>query len=148
MAMGTRSLYYKLLNFALGVHTITLRLGAIIRGRREENMAKSHSTTRRGRRNSKSNAIREALAQNPNADTKQIVTILDQQGIKVAPTLVYYVKSKLKMARRQAKRVQAHAAARNSGSNDPVGVVLRVRDLARDVGGYRNLKQMVDALAE
>jgi hypothetical protein len=29
-----------------------------------------------------------------------------------------------------------------------VGVVLRVRDLARDVGGFRNLKQMVDALAE
>ena len=111
-------------------------------------MAKSGSTTRRGRSGKKSQAIREALAQNPNAETKQIVTILGQQGIEVAPTLVYYVKSRMRLAKRRAKRVQAHAAARQTGSGDPVGVVLRVRDLAREVGGYRNLKQMVDALAE
>jgi hypothetical protein len=36
---------------------------------------------------------------------------------------------------------------RSVGSN-PVELVLRVKDLAREVGGIKHLKQLVDLLAE
>jgi hypothetical protein len=34
------------------------------------------------------------------------------------------------------------------GVSNPVEVVLKVKALAREIGGIRNLKQLVDALAE
>ena len=109
-------------------------------------MAKSSSGN--GRRSNKSDAIREALAQNPGAKTKEIVAALAAKGMKVAPTLIYYVKSKQNRARRRARRARAYDTARHTATSDPVGVVLRVRDLAREVGGMRSLKQLVDVLAE
>jgi len=35
-----------------------------------------------------------------------------------------------------------------TGAANPVELVLRVKDMAREVGGIRNLKQLVDLLAE
>ena len=39
-------------------------------------------------------------------------------------------------------------SSRQTGSKNPVEVVLRVKDLAREVGGIKNLKMLVDLLAE
>jgi hypothetical protein len=39
-------------------------------------------------------------------------------------------------------------SSRQSGAKHPVELVLRVKDLAREVGGIRYLKQLVDLLAE
>jgi hypothetical protein len=50
--------------------------------------------------------------------------------------------------KRRARRERVAAASRNSSHANPVEVVLRVKDLAREVGGIRNLKQLVDLLAE
>ena len=68
--------------------------------------------------------------------------------MKVAPTLVYYVKSKQKQAKRRQKRKRVAAASRKTATTNPVELVLRVKDLAREVGGIGNLKMLVDMLAD
>src|SRR5437868_824903 len=96
----------------------------------------------------KSEAIREAIAANPKATAKEIVSLLGEKGIKVAPTLVYYINSKGKQAKRKDKRARIAAASATSGNGNPVELVIRVKDLAREVGGIGNLKMLVDLLAE
>ena len=96
----------------------------------------------------KSQAIRDFLAGNPTADTKAVVAGLAEKGIKAAPTLVYFIKSKKRQAKRRAKRDRVAASARQTATANPVEVVLRVKDLAREVGGIKNLKMLVDLLAE
>ena len=91
----------------------------------------------------KSAAIREALEQSPQAKTKEIVAALGKEGSRSAPTLVYYIKSHARHAKRKARRMQA--AARVAGN--PAELVVQVKLLARAAGGYGNLRQLVDALA-
>jgi hypothetical protein len=100
-----------------------------------------------GRRVNKSAAVREALAKNPKAKSQEIVALLAEQGLKVAPTLVYYIKSKASQAARLEKR---RSAAENpwNGAGDVVKLILRVKELAAEAGGIRNLKRLVDVLAE
>jgi hypothetical protein len=109
-------------------------------------MAKS--TTSDGGKVNKSEAVRAHLSANPGADSQSIIAALGAKGIKISPTMVYYVKSKLKLAKRKARRERVAASSRQSGAANPVEVVLRVKDLAREVGGIANLKQLVDLLAE
>src|SRR4051812_31452146 len=96
----------------------------------------------------KSDAVREFLAQSPKATSQEVVTALAEKGIRVAPSLIYFVRSKQKQAKRQARRERVAESSRQSGAANPVEVVLRVKDLAREVGGFKNLKQLVDLLAE
>ena len=96
----------------------------------------------------KSQAIREFLAENPTADTKSVVAGLAEKGVKVAATLVYFIKSKQNQAKRRAKRDRVAESSRQTASRNPVEVVIRVKDLAREVGGIKNLKTLVDLLAE
>src|SRR3954464_5721612 len=111
----------------------------------------------------KSQAIRDFLTGNPAADTKAVVAGLAEKGVKVAPTLVYFIKSKRRQAdrrgqagpggragppNRRAKRGRVAESSRQTGSRNPVEVVLRVKDLAREVGGIKNLKLLVDLLAD
>jgi hypothetical protein len=95
----------------------------------------------------KSQAIRDFLAGNPQAGTKEVVAGLAEKGIKVAPTLVYFIRSKANQAKRRARRVRAVESSRQTTA-DPVALVRKVRDLGREVGGIQNLKKLVDLLAE
>ncbi len=96
----------------------------------------------------KSQAVRDFMAANPGADSKAVIAGLADEGIKVAPTMVYYVRSKLGQARRKARRERVAASSRQSGASNPVELVVRVKDLAREVGGIGNLKKLVDLLAD
>jgi hypothetical protein len=96
----------------------------------------------------KSEAIRTALAQNPKAGPKDIVALLAGRGIKVAPSLVYFIKSKAKHVKRKQRRARVAAASEKMATANPVELVLRVKDLAREVGGIQNLKMLVDLLAD
>jgi hypothetical protein len=96
----------------------------------------------------KSKAIRELLAADPKADSTSVIERLAEKGVKVSPTMVYYVRSKLKQAKQRAKRLRVAESSRQSGAKNPVEIVLRVKDLAREVGGIVHLKQLVDLLAE
>jgi hypothetical protein len=96
----------------------------------------------------KSQAIRDYYSTNPRADSKTVVSGLAERGVKVSPTMVYYIKSKMGQAKRKARREKMAESSRKSGAANPVEIVLRVKDLAREVGGVKNLKQLVDLLAE
>jgi hypothetical protein len=97
-----------------------------------------------GKPANKSQAIRDLFAEEPKADSKTVIARLAERGVKVSPTMVYYVRSKLG----QAKRDRVAASSRQTAAANSVEVVIRVKDLAREVGGIRNLKQLVDLLAE
>ncbi len=101
-----------------------------------------------GEKANKSGAIRDALVQNPKATSKDIVTLLGEKGVNVTPTLVYYIKSKQMQANRKKRRTDAAAMSESIKVKNPVELVMRVKQLAREVGGIRNLKQLVDLLAE
>lgn len=90
----------------------------------------------------KSQAIREVLAADPKADYKTVIARAAEKGAKVSQTMVYYVRSKLGQAARKAKRDQA------TSSRSPVELVARVKKLASEVGGMKQLKQLVDLLAD
>jgi hypothetical protein len=110
-------------------------------------MAKK-ATSEDGTPINKSQAIRDFLAGNPAAGTKEVVTGLAEKGIKVAPTLVYFIKSKAKQAKRRARQARAVESSRQTSTADPIALVRKVRDLSREVGGIQNLKKLVDLLAE
>jgi hypothetical protein len=93
----------------------------------------------------KSAAIRDMITQNPKAKASEIISLLADKGIKVRPHLVYLVKGKMKRIKRRGKRQRVIAMARNG---NPVELILKVKELARDAGGIGSLKQLVDVLAE
>jgi hypothetical protein len=95
------------------------------------------------RRVNKSQAIRDVFAADPKADSKTVIARAAEAGVKVTPTMVYYVRSKLGKAARKAKRESVAAVSRN-----PIELVIRVKGLAAEVGGIGNLKKLVDLLAE
>ena len=73
---------------------------------------------------------------------------LAQRGIKIQPTLVYYIKSKAKHQKgRQARRRVAQTMQKSRGSN-PVELILKVKGLAAEVGGMGMLKTVLEALSE
>jgi hypothetical protein len=111
-------------------------------------MAKSKSDGGNGAPVNKSAAIREAIAQHPQARSKEIIALLGARGIKVRPTLVYYIKSKEKHEKWAEKRKRATATSQRAGAGSPVDLIIKVRNLANEAGGLRYLKQLVDILAE
>ena len=108
-------------------------------------MAKSNQD---GKKVNKSEAIREMLAQHPHAPSKEIVSLLGEKGIRVQPSLVYFIKSKQRHQQRQQKRARANETSQRMGSRNPVELILQVKRLAGEAGGMKNLKQLVDVLAE
>lgn len=100
------------------------------------------------KRSTKSEAIRDALAQHPQAKSKELVAILAAKGVKVAPTLVYMVKARVNRDQRRAKRARSAEKTGKAGFANPLELVHRVKELAREVGGMVKLKQLIDLLAE
>ena len=96
----------------------------------------------------KSQAIRDFLAGNPQAGTKEIVAGLAEKGVKVAPPLVYLIRSKANKAKRRARRDRAVESSRGMAAADAVALIRTVRDLDLRMGGIQNLKRLVDLLAE
>jgi len=97
---------------------------------------------------SKSSQIREMLTLNFKTPSKQIVETLAQRGVKVQPSLVYMVKSEMKRRKRKLARQRATEAGARAGLANPVDLVLKVKTLAREAGGFKTLKQLVEVLAE
>jgi hypothetical protein len=97
----------------------------------------------------KSEEIRQLLRANPKMPAKEVVSTLATRGIKVAETLVYFVKGKMKGKkgrRKKARQMVANVAA--TGNVDPVATIRKVKAWANEVGGLKKLKALVDALSE
>jgi len=96
----------------------------------------------------KSVAVREILQKNPKTPVKEVISTLAAQGIKVSNTYVYALKSKRKAKKRREKRERVVATSNSLGVLDPVDLIREVKNLALRTGGLRNLRQLVDVLAE
>src|SRR5690242_18555397 len=92
-------------------------------------------------RGTKSQAVRELLAQNPKLSVKEIVAALGGRGITVNPNLVYLIRGKMRAHRRREQRHRAVVAGRNAGLANPVELVRRVKEVATAAGGIQHLKQ-------
>jgi hypothetical protein len=104
--------------------------------------------SRNGAAVNKSAAVREALSARPEATAKEIMGDLAQKGIKVEPSLVYFIRAKLRHKVKKQKRQRIIEGTKKAGIVDPVKLILQVKSLAQDAGGIKHLKQLVDALAE
>jgi hypothetical protein len=96
----------------------------------------------------KSAAVREIVQKNPKVSVRQVVFTLASQGIKVSNTYVYAIKTKMKAKKRKEKREKALETSNSIGISDPVDLIREVKNLALRTGGLRNLRQLVDVLAE
>ena len=92
----------------------------------------------------KSEVIRELLTQNPQRPVKEIVMTLGEKGIKVQPSLVYFLKSRMKRDKRMQVRKSFTETTGKPGS--PVELIIKVRNLATEAGGYDQLKRLIEIL--
>lgn len=96
----------------------------------------------------KADRIREILAVEPHTPTKEVVDALATKGVKVSANHVYLIKSKMKMKRRRQVRAKVAAVTQRNGTPNPAQAVKKVKLLALELGGLKNLKQLVDVLSE
>ena len=99
----------------------------------------------------KSQAIRDAFTELPNAKAKEIVAHLKGKGIEVSEQLVYQVKKVGKKKKPgTASQAKATFAAPAPSSKVHLGVgasIALIKTTAEKVGGWSALKEIVDALA-
>lgn len=109
--------------------------------------AKSKSN---GNQVNKSQAIREMLHQHPEAKAKEIAALLAQRRIDVRPSMIYVVKGKLaQMKHHKARKAERLTnASQKTGSADPIALIVKVKELAREAGGMTNLQRLVTVLAD
>ena len=98
---------------------------------------------------SKSERIRELLKANPKMKATEVVSTLAGKGIKVNPTLFYFVKGKMKGRKARKKQVKAEVGkvAGTTTNSDTLAIILKVKKLASEVGGLRKLHSLVEVLS-
>ena len=98
----------------------------------------------------RSQAIRELLKENSSIKCVDAIAALAEKGVKITSSLFYMVKGNMagRKKRRRKNRKQAVQVATASGSSDALATVLKVKKLAAEVGGFRTLKELVDALSK
>jgi uncharacterized NAD(P)/FAD-binding protein YdhS len=98
----------------------------------------------------KSAAIRDVFLQNPKATAKEVVEILAQKQVAVKPGLVYMIKGRLAQMKSHSNRKAARVATagKQTGNADPVALIVKIKGLAKEAGGMRNLMALVTVLAD
>lgn len=91
----------------------------------------------------KSAMVREILKTNPKMKVNEVVVMLAAKKVKVLPSQVYFIKSKLRSKRRQAMNQNV---AKSTGITNPIELIRKVKALAGEVGGVRNLGLLVEAM--
>ncbi len=95
----------------------------------------------------KSQAIRDAVNQNPKTGPTEIAQIVSKQGIKVSPTRVSTIKTAAKK-KRQAKRKAAPAAKPAVSDKVSLSKLVQAKKLADQMGGIEKAKDALAALAK
>ena len=90
----------------------------------------------------KSDAIREAISQNPRMKVMEVVKHLADKGIKVLPNHVYSIRGK----KPKRGRPVGTSPSSNGLATSPVKAIQDVKSFAQKFGGMRGLKQLVDEL--
>jgi hypothetical protein len=108
-------------------------------------MAKSSAN---GEGSNKADAIRGILAERPKATVKEVHAAMAAKGLTVSENHIYFIKSKMRDRKSRRRRAKAAETTRAAGMPNPALAVTKVKTLARELGGLKNLKQLVDVLAE
>ena len=101
---------------------------------------------------SKSQAIRDYLAKNPNATASEVVPALAGKGIKVTPGLVSNVKSTSGPKRRRKKKagrkkvVKRRRPGRRSAAELSAKDLIAAKQLADQLGGIGEARRALDTL--
>lgn len=111
-------------------------------------MSKTNGDGKKTDGRNKADVIREVFTTNPKATVKEVQAALATKGLTVSENHVYFIRSKMKDKRKRARQVAAVETSRASGTQNPALAVTKVKTLARELGGLRNLKQLVDVLVE
>lgn len=101
------------------------------------------------KRGAKTQAVRDYLAEHPEANPKAVVEGLKAQGLKVKITLVNGIK--YNKARKAGKRRApvAHAAARRTSTRGmTIEQLLEVKRFADSLGGADQLRHALETLAQ
>ena len=103
----------------------------------------------RFKRGARTQAVREYLAENPQASPKAVVEGLKAKGVKVKVTLVNSIKYKkpAKAGRRRAPALRVAARkARSAGVT--IEQLIEVKRLADSLGGADQVRQALEALTQ
>jgi hypothetical protein len=95
----------------------------------------------------KSQMVRDLLAQNPMMAVKDVVATMAAKGHKITANLVYFLRGKEKAKKRRAARQKAAKVVSSNGPLDPIVAIMKVKDLAAEVGGMPKLKELLDVLS-
>jgi len=97
----------------------------------------------------RSEEIRKLLKANPKMQIKDIKAALAEKNIKVADALIYHVKGRMKQQKIHRAHFKAAVnVASTNGSRDVLGTILKVKQLAAEIGGMKKLKALAEALSE
>jgi hypothetical protein len=100
----------------------------------------------------RSEEIRQLLKANPEIGPKEATATLAKKGIEVSSGLFYFVKGQMKGRKARKTRVQKAVtnvtAVTQTSRTDAVSTILKVKACAREVGGMKALKALVEALSD
>ncbi len=100
----------------------------------------------------RSEEIRNLLKTNPEIGPKDAIAKLAEKGIEVSNGLFYFVKGQIKG--RKARKTRAQKAVTkvaeytHANRTDAVTTILKVKACAKEVGGMKSLKALVEALSD
>jgi hypothetical protein len=97
-------------------------------------------------------AIKQVLIANPTKSSSEIVELLKEQGFETTANYVRTMKTKLK-GKRKKKAAPAPAPEAEAASVVPkdavsIGLLQRAKKLAAQLGGIKEAKTAIDALAQ
>lgn len=104
-------------------------------------------------RGAKTQAVRDVLKANPRKEPKEIIALLKEQGIEVSSNYVSGIKfqmNKKKGGRKKTAPAPAPEATAPALPKDAVsvGLLQKAKKLAAQLGGIKEAKAAIDALAQ
>jgi len=105
------------------------------------------------RKVNKTQAVRDFLAENPDATTKDVVAAMNKQRITVSPNYVSTIKTNMKAKGKGKKKVAAKKKAapkKQEAADDKISLsaLKEAKKLAERLGGIEQAKQAISALAQ
>jgi hypothetical protein len=104
------------------------------------------------RKVNKTQAVKDFLAENPDAATNDVVAAMKKQRIVVSANYVSTIKSNLKGGGKAKKKVAAKkkAAPKKKAADDKISLsaLMEAKKLAAKLGGIEKAKEAISALAQ
>ena len=98
---------------------------------------------------SKSEEVRQLIKANPQIKAKEAIASMAEKGMKISANLFYMVKGEMKGRKQKAKKLVTKVAeATGTPRSDALHTILKVKSLAKEVGGMSSLRALIDALSE